>query len=83
MDTLIETITLLIVKWRVGLVVVLSCALAVVLASWLEWFTGAYGLALALAGVAGGIAWEGLHDSRTSQPVPSDQRPGTAEHRGA
>ena len=68
MDQVLESVALLILNWRVGLSLVVSVVLAVLLASWLTWFTGVYGIALVLAAVAGGMVWQGSVERRLPSP---------------
>lgn len=58
MAALIDLLALLAVHWRLGLSVLCALAAAVVLATLLSWFTGAFSLALVIGSVGPGLLWE-------------------------
>lgn len=66
MDALIDLLALLAGHWRLGLSMLCSLAAAVVLASLLSWFTGAFGLALVIGSVGAGLLWEGTAQNRVA-----------------
>lgn len=77
MDALIDLLMLLVLHWRLGLSVVGALIAALVLASLLPWFTGAFGLALVIGSVGAGLLWEGAADSRRARRIEAKKE----EHR--
>ncbi|MFN7154936.1 MAG: hypothetical protein ACK4OE_14725 [Acidovorax sp.] len=64
MDALIDLLMLLIFHWRLGLSVLGTLAVAIFLAAWIPWFTGAFGLAMVIASAGAGVWWEAGADRR-------------------
>jgi len=59
MDGFLELVAILACHWRLWITTVAALAAAIFLAAALTWFTGAYGIALALLGFGAGLMWEG------------------------
>jgi hypothetical protein len=74
MGEIIDTLALLVIKWRIGLTVLGSIIAAIFLASAIPWFSGLYGIGLVLVSSGAGLLWQGSAESGQAPGKKSSEK---------
>ena len=79
MGEIVEALAQLVMRWRVGLAVLVSTGIAIFLASALQWFSGAYGIALVLFSLGAGMLWQGSVDAASRSSTQAEKSGGLSD----